>query len=420
MSAPLSGRDHHMISARLTAATAAVSTALLGIALSAAPTQAEGLTCEGRPATVVGPTGTEGDDVMVAPLDAWVTVEGLGGDDLICLVDGTRRGGRDPMFFADAGPGDDVVHHQATYSASITLGLGSDRFVGNDVGVRIYTGASAPIPGGVGYFGQVDRDPDEVVGGSGSDAIYSGDTGSFVENADRISTSGKVDNVFYAGAMTDAGALDNGPVGDRVFLVSTWPTGMLDVDHVARTSTLAGRTVLRWTRVRDFVISERPDALRFRGSAADDQVTVGDAGLPTPGPAMTVEVAAGRGNDRVELAGRIAGSVRLGLGKDSLALGGGCHRTAVRLGSAYVCSWTHGRSRSRLAGVEDLHLRGRSVRVVGTARADRILVEARHAHVLGRSGNDVLVAGTHPGVVVDGGAGRDRCTGRVLRRCELR
>lgn len=409
-----------MISTRLTAATAAVSTALLGIALTAAPTQAEAPTCQDRPATVVGPTGTEGDDVMVAPLDAWITVEGLGGDDIICLVDGARRGGRDPMFFADAGPGDDVVDYQATYSASVTLGLGSDRFVGNDVGARIYTGASAPIPGGVGYFGQVDREPDEVVGGSGSDAIYSGDTGTFVENADRISTSGKVDNVFYAGAMTDTGALDNGPVGDRVFLVSTWSTGTLDVDNVARVSTLAGSTVLRWTRVRDFVISERPDALRFRGSAANDQVTVGDVELPTPGPVMRVQVATGRGKDRVELAGRIAGRVRLGTGKDSLALGSGCRRTAVHLGSAYVCTWPHGRSRTRLAGIEDLYLRGRSVRVVGTARADRIRVVARHAHVLGRSGDDVLRAGTHPGVVVDGGAGRDRCTGRVLRRCELR
>lgn len=409
-----------MISTPLTAATAAVSTALLGIALSAAPTQAEAPTCQGRPATVVGPIGTEGDDVMVAPLDAWITVEGLGGDDIICLVDGTRRGGRDPMFFADAGPGDDVVAYQATYSASVTLGLGSDRFVGNDVGTRIYTGASAPIPGGVGYFGQVDREPDEVVGGSGSDAIYSGDTGTFVENADRISTSGKVDDVFYAGAMTDTGALDNGPVGDRVFLVSTWPTGTLDVDHVERVSTLAGSIVLRWTRVRDFVISERPDALRFRGSAANDQVTVGDVELPTPGPVMRVQVATGRGHDRVELAGRIAGRVRLGTGKDSLALGSGCRHTAVHLGSTYVCTWTHGRSRTRLAGIEDLYLRGRSVRVVGTARADRIRVVARHAQVLGRSGDDVLTAGTHPGVVVDGGAGRDRCTGRVLRRCERR
>ncbi len=409
-----------MTSSRLTAATVATSTALLGLALLAAPTQAAAPTCEGQPATVIGPMGTEGDDVMIAPLDAWTTVEGLGGDDLICLVDGTRRGGRDPMFFADAGPGDDTVHYEATYSASVTLGVGSDRFVGNDVGTRIYTGADAPIPGGVGYFGQVDRDPDEVVGGAGSDAIYSGDTGTFVENADRISTSGKVDNVFYAGAMTDTGALDNGPVGDRVFLVSTWPTGTLDVDNVARVSTLAGSTVLRWTRVRDFIISERPEALRFRGSAANDQVSVGDVQLPTPGPVMRVQVATGRGKDRVELAGRIAGRVRLGTGKDSLALGSGCRRTAVHLGSAYVCTWTHGRSRTRVAGIEDLYLRGRSVRVVGTARADRIRVVARHADVLGRSGDDVLIAGTHPGVVVDGGAGRDRCTGRVLRTCELR
>lgn len=399
-------------------AAAALSIALLGLTLAAAPTQAVVLTCQGQPATVVGPVGTEGDDVMVAPLDPYVTVEGLGGDDLICLVDGTVPGSRDPRFFADAGPGDDTVHYEASYSSSVTLGVGSDRFVGNDVGTRIYTGADAPIPGGVGYFGQVDRDPDEVVGGSAADAIYSGDTGGFVENGDRISTSGGVDNVFYAGAMSESGALDNGLVGDRVYLVSTWPTGTLDVDNDAGLSTLAGDTVLRWTRVRDFVISERPDSLRFTGSAADDQVSVGDVGLPAPGAVMRVQVATGRGKDRVELAGRIAGRVRLGTGKDSLALGSGCRHMAVHLGSASVCTWTHGRSRTRLAGIEDLYLRGRSVRVVGTARADRIRVVARRARVLGRSGDDTLRAGTHPGVVVDGGAGKDRCTGRVLLRCE--
>jgi len=153
-----------MSSPRSAAAAAALFISLMGLTLAAAPTQAEALACQGRPVTVAGPVGTEGDDVMVAPLDSWTTVEGQGGDDLICLVDGTARGGRDPLFFADAGTGDDVVDYQATYSATVTLGVGNDRFVGNDVGNRIYTGASAPIPGGVGYFGQVDRDPDEVIG----------------------------------------------------------------------------------------------------------------------------------------------------------------------------------------------------------------------------------------------------------------
>ncbi|MCY7402284.1 MAG: hypothetical protein LH477_15265 [Nocardioides sp.] len=408
-----------MSSPRSAAAAAALFISLMGLTLAAAPTPAEALACQGRPATVAGPVGPEGDAVKVAPLDSWTTVEGLGGDDLICLVDGTARGGRDPLFFADAGTGDDVVDYQATYSATVTLGVGNDRFVGNDVGNRIYTGASAPIPGGVGYFGQVDRDPDEVIGSRESDAVYSGDTGGYVANDDRISTSGGSDNVFYAGAMTEAGALDNGTGSDRVFLVSTWPTGTLDVDHTAHVATLAGATVLRWTRVRDFVIDERPGALRFRGGPGGDQIRVGDVELPTPGPVMPVEVVTGRGRDRVELAGRIDGSVRLGTGSDALALGGGCRRTTVHLRGAQVCTWTDGRSRTRLAGIEDLYLRGRDVLAVGTRAADRISVLAHQVRALGKSGDDVLSAPRHHRVLVDGGNGTDRCFGQVLRRCEL-
>lgn len=407
-----------MSAPRSTAVSAALSVAVLGLALGAAPTHAEVLTCHGQTATVVGDQGTEGNDVMVAPLDSFTPVEGLGGDDIICLVDGTRLGGRDPMFLADAGTGNDTVYYEATYPASVTLGLGSDRFVSNAVGNRIYTGASAPIQGGVGYFGQVDRDADEVIGSSGRDVIYSGDTSGFLPNDDRISTAGSMDDIFYAGAMTEAGSLDNGSVGDQVFLVGRWPTGTLDVDAVSHVSSVAGTTVLRWTRVRDFVIDERPTALRFRGGAGDESVRVGDVELPARGPVMRVEVVTGRGSDRVELAGRTTGSVKLGTGRDALLLGPGCRRTTVRLDAAQVCTWPEGRSRTRLAGIEDVYVHGRDVRVFGTARADRIQVRARHVRVHGLAGNDVLFADRHPGVVVDGGAGRDRCAGRVLRRCE--
>ena len=64
--------------------------------------QAQDVTCQGKAATVVGPTegfdtiGTEGDDVIVAPLGNQGAVLGLGGNDTICLVDGASAPSRDP------------------------------------------------------------------------------------------------------------------------------------------------------------------------------------------------------------------------------------------------------------------------------------------------------------------------------------
>ena len=411
-----------MISAPLTAATAAVSTVFLGIALSAAPTQAEAPTCQGRPATVVGPTGTEGDDVMVAPLDAWVSVEGLGGDDLICLVDGTRQGGRDPRFFADAGPGDDAVHYQATYVANVTLGLGSDHFVGNDVGSDVYTGASAPIPGGVVYFGQTDTEADVVITGAGRDSVYSGDTGSLASNPDRIATGGSnadLDSVFYAGQMAPSGELDNGSSGDLLFLVGTWPAGTLSLDNVDGRATLADREVMRWSNVRHFVVHERPEALRFMGGPGPDTLTVGDFQLPTPGAPMTVDVSTHGGSDLVTLAGALQGRVRMGRGHDSMVLGGACDRTRADLRSALVCHEGTERSRTDLAGIDELLVTGPDVVAMGTMRADTITVNGHGARVSGRGGPDRLTATGRDGVVY-GGSGRDRCSAKEQHGCERR
>ena len=47
--------------------------------------------------------GTEGDDVIVAPLGNQGRVLGLGGNDTICLVDGASGPSRDPIVSVDAG-----------------------------------------------------------------------------------------------------------------------------------------------------------------------------------------------------------------------------------------------------------------------------------------------------------------------------
>lgn len=226
-----------------------------GIAEAAPPT------CQGRPVTVEGAIGTEGDDVMLAPLNAWEGVEGRGGNDTICLVDGPDRGSRDPMFFADAGPGDDSVSFEGTYYASVVLGAGADRFTGNDTGTTVYTGAYDSSLQTNRYFGQADTETDVVTTGGGRDTVYTGDTAGFSANPDRVATGGSsvdTDTVFYAGRMTPEGELDNGESRDLLFLVDTWGPGELAIDNVAGRAEVSGTEVLRWTGVGSFVIEESP------------------------------------------------------------------------------------------------------------------------------------------------------------------
>lgn len=403
---------------------AASSTGLAVLVLAClvpAPAHAATATCQGQSVTVTGAVGTEGDDVMLAPLNAWEGVEGLGGNDTICLVDGPDRGSRDPMFFADAGPGDDVVVHEATYSAAVRLGTGSDRFIGNDVGAYVYTGASAPIPGGVGYFGQTDTEPDVVIAGAGRDSVYSGDTGGAVANPDRIATGGSnldPDSVFYAGRMTPDGELVNGSTGDLLFLVGAWGQGELSIDNVGGRAELAGTEVLRWSDVRHFIVDERPGALRFVGGPAPEDLTVGDDQLPAHGAPMTVDVVTHGGGDQVSLAGALRGRIRLGGGHDGLSLGGACDRTRVDLGSHLTCWEGTVRTRTDVSGIDRILLLSPDVAAIGTGQADTIFALGRGSRVWGRGGPDRLAVHRRDGVV-HGGRGRDRCSGAEQHGCEL-
>jgi hypothetical protein len=101
------------------------------------------LTCQGQTATVVGPTetegmstiGTEGDDVIVAPIGTSGSVQGLGGNDRICLVDRLNAPVHDVTGVSVlAGPGDDEVYNETTTPVGqpINLGAGADTYVGAD------------------------------------------------------------------------------------------------------------------------------------------------------------------------------------------------------------------------------------------------------------------------------------------------
>src|SRR5215217_1655032 len=90
------------------------------VVLPSAPSPAAPVMCQGREATIVGPTapydttvGTEGDDVIVAPLSPGSgSVQGLGGDDTICFVGGGEPDPAALSVWVDAGDGDDSVLNQ--------------------------------------------------------------------------------------------------------------------------------------------------------------------------------------------------------------------------------------------------------------------------------------------------------------------
>lgn len=97
--------------------------------------QARAVTCQGQTATVVGPTvaggtdtvGTEGDDVIVAPIGTSGSVQGLGGDDTICLVDRVNTPVHDATgVTVQAGPGDDAVFNESTTGLAYAIELGAD------------------------------------------------------------------------------------------------------------------------------------------------------------------------------------------------------------------------------------------------------------------------------------------------------
>jgi len=134
---------------------------------------------------------------------------------------------------------------------------------------------------------------------------------------------------------------------------------------------------------------------------------------------MTVDVSTHGGSDLVTLAGALQGRVRMGRGHDSMVLGGACDRTRADLRSALVCHEGTERSRTDLAGIDELLVTGPDVVAMGTMRADTITVNGHGARVSGRGGPDRLTATGRDGVVY-GGSGRDRCSAKEQHGCERR
>ena len=142
------------------------------------------LTCEGRPATIVGTAGgedlygTPGDDVIAA-LEGDDRVYGRGGDDLICLGPGNDVAG--------GGPGDDIIWGEG----------GNDRLLGNGGADRLFGGPGADtLLGGIGQDG--------LSGGGGADTLSGGPGRDIIRGGGGIDTCDTGEDVVCETVVADA------------------------------------------------------------------------------------------------------------------------------------------------------------------------------------------------------------------------
>jgi hypothetical protein len=183
----------------LLAAVAVAAALVTAVAPAQGQAQSSALAteCDGKAATIVGPTsgtntvGTEGDDVIVAPIASFGSITAGNGNDTICLlgVSTTPPTGDFYGFTVNAGGGDDTVLNQTTQTApngyvTVLLGSGADHFVGADYAEGVY--------GGVSYDPAApDIEVDVIDTRGGNDGIGSGTPA--VANNDVISTGAGYD-----------------------------------------------------------------------------------------------------------------------------------------------------------------------------------------------------------------------------------
>ncbi|MBC2935110.1 hypothetical protein [Nocardioides sp. zg-1228] len=416
----------------LKTAVAALTTALAGVAPVTTGPPAHGaptITCQGRPATVVGSTGTEGDDVMVVVPQPGVTAQGLGGNDTICIVAAPEGGMRNVTV--DAGAGDDTVVNESTDVEdvwyTIVLGTGADSYVGLDAVIPSNPQASPfheTVYAGVRETGSVegslDVEVDVIDTRGGDDVVHSGTTTPGATNNDTVLTGTGDDSVEWAGEQGGAGTLDLGPGDNTLSLHPGWQGASTTVSGPARAAVVDGRTVLRWAgSIAHYEVGVHTRDQSFTGTDAAETLVL--ASRTTGGRRV---ISMGGGDDHLALHSMGSGRVTGGTGRDSYS-GNACSIATVRVGGTFSCVPVGDGAVRHSFGFddfEDLLLKGGDVRVVGSAADEKVKVMAsQRIRVRGRGGDDVLNAtasgtlrGEHP-VVLAGGPGTDRLVGSQAR-----
>jgi Ca2+-binding RTX toxin-like protein len=395
--------------------------AAAAVVLPSAPSQAAPATCQGREATIVGPTappyttvGTEGDDVIVAPLSPGSgVVQGLGGDDAICFVGGGEPDPTGRTVSVDAGDGDDSVLNQTVSSLYplVTLGAGSDHYVGNDFGEYV----------DAGQLNGIDSDVDVVETLGGNDNIASGSP-SRVENHDLISTGAGRDFVSYGNPSGEL--VDNGAGADTLAFGSLTPHAWL-IDNVGGRLSVGDLTMLTWTNVNTFRTSEtKGDSFSFRGTDADETLVVD--GLERRVTFRGGSIITGGGNDTVELQNYLPGRVDLGAGTDGLdyQMYSACRSATMTMGGSADCSTLEGQDEvvvTGLVGIERLRAQTRHrLNIVGTAHRDVITANSPVLRIHSGAGPDRVQIEKAADSMVWGGRGDDTLTGFVRKSLVLR
>lgn len=394
--------------------------------------------CQGKPATVVGSTGTEGDDVMVVIPQQGVTVQALGGNDLVCVVAAPEGGIRSVVV--DAGAGDDTVVNESTDVEDIwyttILGEGADSYVGLDAEIpdnpkaspfheTVHAGVRDLTTGDLG--GSLDVDVDVIDTRGGDDVVHSGTTAPGATNNDTVLTGIGDDIVEWAGEQRGSGTLDLGTGANTLAVHRGWQGTSTAVYAPARAALVDGRTVLRWAGSvarYDLRLDTRDQV--FAGTNGDETLVLAPPGL-RPGPVgaggrRVISMAGGDDHLALHTMGR--GKVTGGPGRDSYS-GSWCATTTVRIGGTFTCVPTadsETRHSFDFEDFEDLLLHGGAVTVLGSDADEKIKVVAgERIRVRGHGGDDVLNAnasgrlgGLRP-VVLSGGPGADRAVGSAAR-----
>ena len=401
--------------------------ALLGAALLApiSTATAAGETCQGQAATIVGTpggqiVGTEGADVIAT--NGATRVDALGGDDLVCAT-----------------IGDDATF---TYVFAI-LGAGADTFIATERDQStIYAGT---VDG-------TDTEADVIRSSGYASLVNSGMAGQ--PNADIIDL-GLNSEVSWSGIQTAPGAVSVGTDG-----ILTVRSANGDVTMDARGTVTGADTALTWTgdfKRLIFNTSAEYGRFTFRGTDGAERIKVN---APTT---YDRDIALGGGNDTYESnsLGGEATRIKGDGGRNRLWLDLHSHdRVRADLSRSRVTATKAGVEESiGVRGFDNLIVSAKRADVIGTSRANEIIViacrttikgekgrdgidvELRYGNtwttprcgkyratiyggpgndtINGSIGNDRLIGG--PGRdIVRGRDGRDVCEGERVRDCEKR
>jgi Ca2+-binding RTX toxin-like protein len=421
------------------AVVAALTLALAGPLLIDTPAHgAAPITCQGMPATVVGSTGTEGDDVMVVVPTQATTARALGGNDTICIVAAPEGAIRSVVV--DAGAGDDSVLNESADVDDVwyttVLGTGADSYVGLDSEIpddpqaspfveTVYSGQRDLT--GPALDGSSDTEIDRIDTRGGDDVVHSGTTTPGAINNDTVLTGTGDDTVEWAGEQRGSGVTDLGTGDNTLALHPGWQGTSTIVSGPARAAVVDGRAVLRWAGsvVRyDLSIGTRDQT--FAGTNADETLVLAprehQAGSAAAGGRRVIEM--GGGDDHLALHSLGSGRVTGGPGRDSYS-GVPCSTARVRVGGTFTCESTAGSAMQQsfdFDDFEDLQVEGGDVTVLGSDADEKIKVVAGlRIRVRGRGGDDVLNANTSGhlrgarAVLLTGGTGADRVVGSFAR-----